>query len=115
VGLAFVPASALLVGALQPLPEGTLGSSVGYLPPLLALLGCTAVLRRRRHPAAPALLLTAGLFAVSLTFRSLDEPLCTAWPLGTHWLWQLLNAVVLAGLMRSLAAFGPAGPHASKW
>lgn len=115
LGLAFVPAGALLVRALRPLAEGTIGSSMGYLPPLLALLACTAVLRRRRHPSAPALLLTAGLFAVSLTFRTLDGPLCAAWPLGTHWLWHLLNAVVLARLMRTLAAFGPATAHASKW
>jgi hypothetical protein len=78
LGLAFVPAGALLVRELRPLAEGTLGAGIGYLPPLLALLGCSAVLRRRRHPAAPALLLTVGLFAVSLIFRTLDGPLCAA-------------------------------------
>jgi antibiotic biosynthesis monooxygenase (ABM) superfamily enzyme len=72
-------------------------------------------LKRRRHPAAPALLVTAGVFAVSLTFRTLDQPLCVAWPLGTHWLWHLLNAVVLARLMRTLAAYGPAAAYSSKW
>lgn len=115
LGVAFLPASTLLVGALRPLADVTIGASVGYLPPLVALLACTAVLRRRRHPAAPALLTTAALFAVSLTFRTLDGPLCAAWPLGTHWLWHLLNAVVLARLMRTLAAFGPTVTHASKW
>lgn len=115
LGLAFVPAGTLLVRALRPLAAATIGSSIGYLPPLLALLGCAAVLWGRRHPSAPGLLLTAGLFAVSLTFRTLDEPLCAAWPMGTHWLWHLLNAVVLARLMLTLAAFGPRGAQSSKW
>ncbi len=115
LALAFVPASAMLVRALRPFVEAMIGSSVAYLPPLLALLGCTAVLWRRHHPAAPALLTTATLFAVSLTFRTLDEPLCAAWSLGTHWLWHLLNAVVLARLMRTLAAFTSTEVHSSKW
>lgn len=109
VGLAllFVPVSALLVGALRPLAAATIGSSIAYLPALLALLSCTALLWQRRHPAAPTLLHTALLFAASLTFRTIDQPLCGVWPFGTHWLWHLLNAAVLARLMRTVAAFAP--------
>lgn len=40
-------------------------------------------------------LYAAGVFAVSLTLRTLDEPLCVAFPLGTHFLWHCLNATVL--------------------
>jgi len=41
------------------------------------------------------LLWAAGLFLLSLTFRSLDLALCASLPHGTHFLWHLLNGVVL--------------------
>ena len=41
----------------------------------------------------------AGLLVVSLTFRTLDEPLCAAIPLGTHFLWHILNAIMLAWMI----------------
>lgn len=41
-----------------------------------------------------------ALFAVSLTLRQLDGPLCQGWPLGTHFGWHLCNAAVLYLLLR---------------
>jgi hypothetical protein len=38
---------------------------------------------------------TGLLFGVSLTFRQLDGPVCDSFPLGTHFAWHLVNAVVL--------------------
>jgi hypothetical protein len=35
------------------------------------------------------------VFAVSLTARTVDRPLCTDIPIGTHFVWHILNAVVL--------------------
>ncbi|NJN40478.1 MAG: hypothetical protein HC807_06085 [Gammaproteobacteria bacterium] len=40
---------------------------------------------------------------MSLTFRTLDRDLCAAIPLGTHFLWHLLNAVVLYRLACELS------------
>ena len=40
--------------------------------------------------------MATAVFAVSLTARTLDAPLCDTWPTGTHFLWHCLNAVVLA-------------------
>jgi hypothetical protein len=67
-------------------PRYTLG---GYLPAGLALAGFAVALRSR------LLLAATGVFAVSLTLRTLDEPLCGSLPIGTHWAWHCLNAVVL--------------------
>lgn len=106
LGLAFAPASAILTSLSRPLAEPTIGSSAGYLPPLLALLASAALLLARGHPAARPMLATAGLLALSLTLRTLDQPLCGELPLGTHWLWHLLNAVVLGRLMVTLARSG---------
>ena len=41
------------------------------------------------------MLLAAGLFAVSLTFRSLDMALCEQLTIGTHVVWHLLNGLLL--------------------
>jgi hypothetical protein len=91
-----------LIGVAVVLPAG-IGLRVlipfggaAYLAPLLAMLVIGLYLRvRLRQPGAPTLLAAAGTFAVSLTFRTLDLPLCEMIPTGTHFLWHILNAVVL--------------------
>ncbi len=40
-------------------------------------------------------LLIALLFLISLTFRSLDLYICNEFPIGTHWIWHGINALVL--------------------
>ena len=81
------------------LPRGLLNSSVGYLPALAAMLTIGWVVRA----AAPgrALLRAAAVFAVSLTFRTVDLMVCASLPVGTHPLWHMLNAVVLYMLLRA--------------
>ena len=71
----------------------------GYLPALIVLVAFGLGVRFTATPAAARygswLLGAAGVFAVSLTLRTLDEPLCAQVPIGTHFLWHCLNAVVL--------------------
>ncbi|TCP62946.1 hypothetical protein EV663_101208 [Rhodovulum bhavnagarense] len=91
---AFLPYAAVLAPLFGMLPG--LGSSAGYAPVAL-LIGIHALLLRGRAPATAAGLgLGAGVLSVSIVFRSLDEPLCAAIPLGTHFLWHVLNAIMLA-------------------
>ena len=47
-----------------------------------------------------------GVFALSLGFRTLDAPLCGTLPLGTHFLWHLLNGLMLWLLLRALILHG---------
>lgn len=49
--------------------------------------------------AARGLILAGLVFSLSLTLRTLDLPLCPSWPAGLHFLWHLLNASVLGGLV----------------
>ena len=64
------------------------------------LIGLYAFLLRHRAPVtAGGLAFGAALLVVSLTFRSLDDPLCSTIPLGTHFLWHVLNAVMLAHMI----------------
>lgn len=78
-----------------------LNGSLAYAPALLALTALgVSHLRRLRDPS---LLLAAALFLVSLTARSVDLAFCGRWPAGTHFLWHLLNALLLGGLVRIYA------------
>ncbi|HEX4871840.1 MAG TPA: hypothetical protein VFV27_05945 [Nevskiaceae bacterium] len=92
------------------LPLPPMNGSEGYLPPLLVLLGLAPGHWRRGGAERAGLWLAAGLFAVSLTLRSLDQALCPLWPWGTHWAWHLLNALVLYRCIRVIQAAAPRPP-----
>lgn len=77
--------------------------SVGYLPAFLALFGFGGWVALRGHPAGRWLLAAALTFLASVTFRALDHHVCEALPLGTHFMWHVLNAVML-GLLAVAAA-----------
>lgn len=78
-----------------------LGGSAAYVPALVALILLSFVLRQKQRRAGYDLLIAALIFAISLALRTVDGPLCTVWPIGTHFIWHLLNAVVLAVLLTS--------------
>jgi hypothetical protein len=69
----------------------------GYLPALLGLVGIAAALGRQPELRRYGVWLGAAsaIFAVSLTARTLDRPLCGHFPVGTHFVWHTLNSVVL--------------------
>ncbi len=93
-----------------------LNGSVAYTPALVALIVLGAVLMMRGHIAGTSLVAAGIIFAVSLTFRTLDGPLCatTALPsgyaVGYHFMWHILNAVLLFILCRAAIKYG--GTHA---
>lgn len=77
------------------LPREWLNGSLEYAPALLfvAAFGLYHLKNAQRERAG--LLLAAGVFTLSVTFRSVDAALCEAFPLGTHFMWHCLNGVVL--------------------
>lgn len=92
-----------------------LNGSLGYVPALAAMIVIGLLLVARGHPAAPWILWAAAVFAVSITFRSLDMALCErtvvdGHRVGTHFLWHILNAVTLFLLLRASLFAGPAAP-----
>lgn len=95
--MAFFPFAALTVPLWQLVP--LYGMSAGYMP-VPSLIVLYAILLSQRAPAlSRGLWIGAGLLMVSLTARGLDMLLCAGWPLGTHFLWHLLNAVMLAWMI----------------
>ena len=96
VSLAFCPS------AVSGAPGGPacLNGTLGYAPALAALLVVAVLLRRRSHPAAGRLLLATAVLSLSMAMRTIDLDRCNVLslagrPLGSHFLWHLLNALVL--------------------
>lgn len=105
-GMALVPAGMALSAAIPTELASAVSGSTRYLPALVSLTVCGELLAARGRAAGWALLLAAGVFVVSLTFRSIDAPLCEAMPIGTHFLWHLLNGVLLAWLLLTMVRYG---------
>lgn len=95
--VAFLPYAAATVPLWSMVPG--LGSSAGYAPVPVLILFYAWLLRRRAPATSQGLAAGAGLLVLSLVFRTLDEPLCAVWPMGTHFLWHLLNAVMLGWMI----------------
>jgi hypothetical protein len=77
-----------------------LNDTLGYAPALAALFAVAVLLRRRSHPAAGRLLLAAAVLLLSMVMRTIDLDQCSVLTLegralGSHFLWHLLNALVL--------------------
>lgn len=101
-----------IVALMRAIPDSLTAAtngSIEYLPAVLALAVFVATLARARHPAWRPVGLAGIVFAVSLTFRSLDLAVCTAFPLGLHWAWHLLNATMLAVLLGAAITLGSRG------
>ena len=97
-------------GVTMSFPAEALNGSFTYFPALFALVGLAAWSGARKDPGTGRLALGAGLFAVSLGFRTVDLTLCDAWPIGTHGVWHCLNAAVLWLVATGLVAHKrPAG------
>jgi hypothetical protein len=96
--VAFIPYAALVSGGLGAL-VGPLNGSIGYVPVPILIAAYAVALRHRRPEAARGLAIGAGILAASLVFRTLDAGICPAFPLGTHFLWHVLNAVMLGWMI----------------
>ncbi|KMO14603.1 hypothetical protein [Methylobacterium platani] len=110
--LAFAAGAAFFEPVLSDLAGQPLGplsnGSVAYAPAALALFGVGLASLRFGKRDGAALIGIGGLFLLSLAARTADAALCPVVPSGTHWIWHLLNAAVLFGLVRAARRAGPA-------
>lgn len=65
---------------------------------LIALYALIALVAGERKVAG-GLLIGSFLLGVSITFRAYDIPVCDALPIGVHYMWHLLNAIVLGWMI----------------
>lgn len=77
-----------------------MGSSAAYVSVWILLVGYSTWMWVRNRRTAVHLAHAALLFAISLGFRTLDDLLCEQWPAGTHFVWHLLNAMLLGWMIR---------------
>lgn len=95
--VAFVPYAVVLTPVFRALPFFEVSA---FYWPVPVLIAAYAVALRARAPAtARGLAVGAGILCLSLVARSVDETLCAAIPLGTHFLWHLLNALMLGWMI----------------
>ncbi|KMT65003.1 ceramidase domain-containing protein [Catenovulum maritimum] len=84
----------LAVVASKSIPVAMNGSEM-YLPTIVALVVFSCLYKLRQGRFDFALLIASGVFSLSLLLRTIDNAICQDFPLGTHFGWHLLNAIVL--------------------
>ncbi|MEL6168052.1 MAG: ceramidase domain-containing protein [Pseudomonadota bacterium] len=94
---AFIPYAALFVPAFSNLPFFSISAAYWPVPVLILVYG--GLLWPRDPALGRGLVTGGGILVVSLVFRSLDEIVCPAVPLGTHFLWHILNGIMLGWMI----------------
>jgi hypothetical protein len=93
----FVPYAAAMTMLFELLPFFEVSSFYWPVPVLIIVY---ALLLAFRQPAtARGLAIGAVTLIVSLVFRSVDETVCTAIPVGTHFMWHILNGIMLGWMI----------------
>ena len=87
--------------------QGLLGGGITHVPAVLMLLSFGVVLKLRRSPVANFLLLACVAYVAALLVRSWDLYLCSAFPIGLHWLWHLLTATAASTIICGAALNQP--------
>ncbi|MDQ2089466.1 ceramidase domain-containing protein [Marimonas arenosa] len=112
IALAVVLALVLLVVAVT-LPGGdqaaraptkppVLNGSLQYTPAVVALVAFSAMAWRSGHPLAGWIVAATVTFLLSLTFRTIDLAVCNTFSRGTHFLWHLLNGLMIGLVLQVL-------------
>ncbi|KAA3596048.1 MAG: hypothetical protein D8M57_10900 [Candidatus Scalindua sp. AMX11] len=92
----------LLMGFGMTLLPPILNRSLLYLPAFVLLL-VLGVYHYRRSRKEPSIMLTAaGVFLFAIIFRTIDLIVCSSFPIGTHFLWHILNGLTMYLVIRSL-------------
>ncbi len=95
--LAFVPYAAAVTPVFAALPFFAVSSFYWGVPLLIFVYA--ALRGGRLRGRARGLAIGAVILCVSLVFRSVDGGICSAFPLGTHFMWHILNAVMLGWMI----------------
>lgn len=97
--LVLAAAVAVLVASLPDRAPRTappvLNGSLQYAPAVVALALFTLVGWWRGSPLTGWIGAALAVFLVSLTARTLDPAVCARWPLGLHWIWHLMNGLLI--------------------
>ncbi len=91
-----------------------LNGSLQYLPALIALAVFAGITLARQHPARWLVAGATLAFVLSLFFRTIDLRACAVTGgLGTHFLWHLLNGLMVGMLLQALVVHLPPARHST--
>ena len=88
------------------MPPGFMNGSGAYLPAARGERDRGTLHWRRGHPAQLDVGLASTILFMSLIFRTADQILCSLVPIGTHFIWHLLNGLVLALYLEAAIRYG---------
>jgi len=81
------------------LPLSVLGSTRIYIPILILITLYSLILYKKFPYLSRGLAMGALLLTISMFARSVDLPLCETISTGTHFLWHVINAIMLAWMI----------------
>lgn len=96
--VAFVGGSHILVHQFP----NALNDSIGYLSSMIALIIIAVHLHLKARPSSQYFMLAAITGICSLFCRAIDKEICPMLPIGTHFVWHVLNATLLYILLKQL-------------
>ena len=76
-----------------------INSSAGYMSIALLLALYAVDLKKRKAKVALGLCVGSIMLLISIGFRSIDLQVCPSMPIGTHFLWHLINALMLGWMI----------------
>lgn len=99
----FFIATSFLLSTLSDFAHSpVLNSSLQYFPMLFAMVMVATILAHKNIIIWKTFAMASAVFSLSLFFRTTDLFTCNSLPLGTHFLWHLLNGLTLALLLRAM-------------
>ena len=77
-------------------------SSVKYISVAILIFIYSGLLRKSEPNLSRGLLIGATILCLSIVFRIIDELLCSILSVGTHFVWHILNAIMLSWMIEIL-------------
>ena len=93
------------VGIQKVVPPEFLNRSGQYVGAITLLFGISLYCYVARIPSARYFAIALVTFLISLTLRSFDMAICASFPFGIHFMWHILNAVVMFFVFKGIISY----------
>ena len=80
---------------------GELNGSSWYISFVILFLIYAFLLRKTCSDFSRVLFYSTPFFVISIIFRSIDQAFCNIIPVGTHFIWHIMNGILLSSLVWS--------------
>ncbi|TLU83850.1 MAG: hypothetical protein FDX30_06145 [Chlorobium sp.] len=91
--------------------QSVLNGSIMYFPAFIVVFSLGVYHLMHQQIERLAILAASLVFSLSLLFRTIDLYICPLWPLGTHFIWHILNGLLLYLTTRVIILAGNEPPH----